>query len=319
MSNMNYEEKLAELAVGTNWINGRNESIVTVLFITNENVSDKFAQANPPQVVFLTQKGSVVSVTVEKFIRAHEFYNVQTELVDILTQIQAGSWDDIKMSDDEDETVEDSSPEPVYTGTTRRDIDIRFMTIEDDPRRAPLMTEEYLKPLLQKVFAEPIVVSTPDGLAMAGTVYQLTFNNNDPDLEELINSSFDPDSVCQHYAGFTWNGELVEIDTVLGMTHSQTLGGKALVLHLATLGEVEDDVVEAEDEVQEAEPEAQKPKTFSDLAKELHAQRLAAENDTSDSQPTADTTLTVSVDETESQDATAEPLSAAQPLNVVVS
>lgn len=297
MSNMDYEEKLEELTSGSNWINGRNETVVTVLFVTNTNVSPKFAAANPPQVVFLTQRGDVISVTIEKFLRAHEFYNVQAELTEVLDFIRAGDFiaaqesvdmlnadkEENGQQGDLDDVNDNDAEQLVYSASLAKEIDIEFMTVNGDPRREPLMTDEYLKPLLQKVSASPIVVHSENGLAMAGYDYTLTFQNTDPELEGLIHSAFDPESVCKHYAGFVWNGKLVEIDTVLGLTHEQTRAGSVLNLHLASLIDHED--AEAEDEVMvEAEPEPQ-PKTFAEMAAQLERERLAAAQEKSAAEP----------------------------------
>lgn len=304
MSNMEYQEKLEELTSGSNWVNGRTESVVTVLFVTNENVSPKFAEANPPQVVFLTQRGAVISVEVDKFIKAHDFYNVQPELERVLELVRSGNYmealeaqeeleeSSISIEDDDEEVSEDElesqADERIYGAKLARDIDIQFMTVEGDTRREPLMTDDLLRPLLLRVSATPIVVHRDDtGLAMVGSTYVLTFQNNDPNLAELISSAFDPESVCKHYAGFTIDGRLVEIDTVLGLYTEQNRAGSVLNLHLASL-DVDDASGDQEEEQQEEQVEDEKPKSFTDLAAELHRAREEAARATTEQPATTE-------------------------------
>src|SRR6185503_11545557 len=80
------------LTSGYTWFNGNTNKLVTVLVLTNQNVGPKFLAANPAQVVFLTDKGTVISQNIEHFLKKHTFFNVLPEVENVITKLLAGDY-----------------------------------------------------------------------------------------------------------------------------------------------------------------------------------------------------------------------------------
>lgn len=285
---MSTNEKYELLTSGSNWFNPKTEKLVTVLFTTNQNVNAKFAEHNPPQVVFLTASNAVVSVEVEKFLAVHEFYNIQPEVEQIIESLLSGvplelDEDEEDADADADADEDDNAESRVYNAKLSKPVDIKFHTVEGDNRQPPLMTNDLLLSVLTEVSAEPIVVHKDFGLFSAGTKYNLVFLNAEPALKDLLVDAFDPSSASQNYAGFTLNNQTVQIDTFLGVTDLVTRSGSMLIVNLAQLDE-EFDSSEDDPESHEAEEEpaveAPKQKTFAELAREMQerTQEASAES-----------------------------------------
>lgn len=267
-------EKYEMLTSGSNWFNPRTQKLVTVLFVTNEEVNAKFAEQNPSQVVFLTATNAVISVQVEKFLSAHEFYNIQPEVETLVEKLLSGEYDlgaSVNNDDRDTDTDEDDGEVPVHRASLARNVDIVFHTVEGDTRREPLLTNDYMLPLISEVKSEPIVIHRDGNLYSAGVRHSLVFMDTAPELFDLLADAFDPASSSQNYAGFTLNGETVEIDTFLGLTRSVNRAGAQIIVNVAQIDEGDEDEAQVEElEVPEEVEEPAKPKSFAELAAELH-------------------------------------------------
>lgn len=299
----NFEESLDMLTSGSNWVNNRNQKLVTALFITNTDpkLSPKFLEANPPQVAFLTEGGMLLSIPVDTFLNNHTFYNVNAEAEALIaTLIAGGNLSDLLNAAPSEDPQDTSSLAPadsankvtaedvaVFKARPSTPIGIQFLTVDGDNRNPPLLTSEDLQNALLAVEQEPIIVERNGGLSHTGTRIALVFNNA-PDFDKVVESVFDPASVTLNYAGFELDGVITQIDAYLGTTVQHNRAGSSLVVHLAQLEEQEEEVGEdielagdsaAEDAPSttdiELAPAAPAPKDFSALAATLAAAQQA--------------------------------------------
>lgn len=293
----NTEESLELLTPGSNWFNTRNQKLVTALFITNTegNFNPKFLEANPPQVVFITDNGTPISMSVEKFLNNHTFYNVNVDAEHLIEAIRSGAAaKDVLASlvKTEAETKSKATAEApakvtsedvaVFKAKPSTPIDIQFLTVEGDKRNPPLLSSSDLQNALLAVEQEPIIIERHGGLSHVGTRIALVFSNA-PDFDKVVESVFDPASVTTNYAGFKLGEELIQIDAYLGTSVQHNRAGSSLVVHLAQLEEQEEEeqvaeeVPAAEESTTEAElaPPVDAPKDFSALAASLAAQQSA--------------------------------------------
>lgn len=297
----NTEESLDMLTPGSNWFNSRNQKLVTALLITNAagNLSPKFLEANPQQVVFLTDSGLVLSINVDKFLNNHTFYNVNSDAEKLIDALVSGvslaallggesiEADTEELPDTETPVAGKITTEDVevYRAKPSAPIEIQFLTVEGDTRNPPLLTSEDLQKSLLAVEQEPIIVERNGGLSHVGKRIALVFNNA-PSFDAVVESVFDPASVTTNYAGFTLGGETYQIDAYLGTTVQHNRAGSSLIVHLAQLEDQEEDdaIVDLSDDEEDA-PEstteaelapAEAPKDFAALAAQLAAQAPVA-------------------------------------------
>ncbi len=294
----NTEESLDMLTPGSNWFNTRNQKLVTALFITNTegNFNPKFLEANPPQVVFITDNGTPISTSVDKFLNNHTFYNVNVDAEQLIEALRSGAAaKDVLASlvpAEAEPQLKATAEAPakvtsedvaVFKAKPSTPIDIQFLTVEGDKRNPPLLSSSDLQNALLAVEQEPIIIERNGGLSHVGTRISLVFNNA-PDFDKVVESVFDPASVTTNYAGFKLGEELFQIDAYLGTSVQHNRAGSSLVVHLAQLEEQEEEeqVTEeapaAEESTTEAElaPPVDAPKDFSALAATLAAQQQTA-------------------------------------------
>lgn len=289
---MNTEESLDMLTPGSNWFNTRNQKLVTFLVLTNAagNLPAKFLEANPPQVVFLTDSGLVLSTTVEKFLNNHTFYNVNSDAEKLIDALVSGSsaaaaLSDLLGTDTEADTAEapvaaskvTAEDVAVYKAKPSTPIGIQFLTIEGDTRSDPLLSSEDLQSALLAVEQEPIIVERNGGLSHVGKRIALVFSNA-PSFDTVVESVFDPSSVTTNYAGFILGDETYQIDAYLGTSVQHTRAGSQLIVHLAQLEDQDEDIELGDDAPEvltdsttEAElaPPVDAPKDFAALAAQL--------------------------------------------------
>lgn len=289
----NYEEALELLTPGSNWFNTRNNKLVTALCLTNVggNFSPAFLEANPSQVVFITETGLTMSTTIEKFLKFHTFYNINGAAEELLVKLL--ELPNENQQDPEPEstqaakvTAEDVAGVKQYQAKLSTPIDIQFLTTDDDKRRPALLSSDELKAELLSVETEPIIVDRNGGLSNVGIRYALVFNNP-ADFDKVVDSAFSPSSPTATYAGFYLGGELVQIDAYLGTSVRRSRAGSNLIVHLAQLEEEEAETEDTAEEVileGEPAPAADAPKDFSALAATL-AQQAAASAPSTPAEP----------------------------------
>lgn len=281
-----HEEALELLTPGSNWFNTRNNKLVTALCLTNVggNFSPKFLEANPSQVVFITETGLTMSTTVEKFLKFHTFYNINGAAEELLLKLldlpndeaEPENTDELPPPQAAKVTAEAVAEAKQYQARLSAPIDIQFLTAEGDKRRPALLSSDELKAELLSVETQPIIVDRNGGLSNVGIRYALVFNNP-ADFDKVVDSAFSPTSPTATYAGFYLGGELVQIDAYLGTSVQRSRAGSNLVVHLAQLedDEVEDEVTDEQMEeipVAEPDPVTNAPKDFSALAATLAQQ-----------------------------------------------
>ena len=103
---------LAKLAPASVWVR-KDGSLNTVLFISNETLTEKVQAKFPPQVVYVDDSANIFTRSVEDFLTDRIFYNLNGELesrLEALFQLDEDSLGeaDLLLEDDDVLQVEDS-------------------------------------------------------------------------------------------------------------------------------------------------------------------------------------------------------------------
>lgn len=237
------------LTSGSTWFNGNTNKLVTVLVLTNQGVGPKFLAANPAQVVFITDKGIVISQNVEHFLKKHTFFNVLPEVENVITKLLAGDYSEDSAEEGDAEVEQEAAPEApkaidaaAVAKAAAVPLDLTFLTLEDDDRADSKVTSKALVKEVISLDQSPVIVNKDGGIVMAGSMFSITLRGWSEKSEQLVQTLFDPLGATKHFAGLAI-GDNVSPVTFLGTTVSQDSTGKHLVINLASL--------EEEDEAQE--------------------------------------------------------------------
>lgn len=248
MDNQHDSQEL--LTAGSTWFNGRSNKLVTVLLLTNQNVGPNFLAANPAQVVFLTDKGAVISQNVEHFLNKHTFFNVLPDVETAVTKLISGDYSE---DDGGDAEQTQEAPKAIDAAAVAKAVavplDLTFLTLEDDERPDSKVTSKALVKEVISIDQSPVIVNRDGGIVMAGTTFAITLRGWSEKSEHLVQSLFDPLGSSKHFAGLAI-GDNVSPVTFLGTTVSQDSTGKHLVINLASLEEEDaaDEEAAGEDE-----------------------------------------------------------------------
>lgn len=287
------------LTSGSAWFNGTNEKMVTVLLITNQNVGPKFLEANPPQVVFLTDNGSVISQRIDHFLKKHTFFNVVPEIESAITAILTGEIGSEEVNEAEAEAAPASTaPKAIQpadvVAAQAIPVDLAFLTLADDDRPDSKVSSKALVKEIISVEQSPVIVSKDGGLVMVGSMFSLKLRGYSAKSEALVRSLFDPMSETKHFAGIVIDSNESPIN-YLGTTVSQDATGKHLVINLASLEEAEPEVEELPDAEEPEAPVVEKEQSLDDIAEAMSSVSTVASAAPAPAETSAPAALNVSV------------------------
>lgn len=194
-------EKLELLTPGSQWTTPR-QRIVTFLMTTNGNMPEAYVAQQGQHVVARTEKGNIISMDIDSFLRKHEFFNVSPEYEFLLNRLLTGEVFDLGEvgTDDSADTEQDSELDVEALLDSDGDsgemedlqpIEPVGVTFYHDGDQTPLLTQGDLDQLLMHVASEPVIDNT---CRLAGTRHVLTFRCDDENLHKLLVAAFDPNA-----------------------------------------------------------------------------------------------------------------------------
>lgn len=200
-------EKLELLTPGSQWVTPRGRT-VTALVITNTDMPDVFVEQQGQHVVARTDKGKIISIDLDTFLRKHDYFIVSPEYEFVMNRVISGEVytlgdveqepSDIEGEDEFPEMsladIDDEDPENDEGEAEEADLSPIApvgVAFNYEGANAPLLTQDDLDQLLVSVSSEPIIDNT---CRLAATRHVLMFRCDSEDIYKLLVAAFDPNA-----------------------------------------------------------------------------------------------------------------------------
>lgn len=198
---------LTMLVPGSIWIrdlgDGKPARKQSVLHITNQNLTPKVQAKNPPQVVFMTEQGFVLSQGIEKFLESRTFYSMDGRLESLLTQLtEVEEEEEAELNPIEDTVIPTDEPVSSETNLVDSNKKVFDLNVGDHP--------------LASLLDANLVSYMEEPYYNGDTLHILTFNlSNGLDLN-AIGSAFkisDPNAISKFTLTSDYETTMVDIDS----------------------------------------------------------------------------------------------------------